>query len=111
MKKKARTSDGLEYVPSEKVAEKVKRELDYLRSLQLWAENVTLKQANEALRKMQADFNKRVGQVAMKGIELYEMMQKKHVERKFKLDKWTAMVILAIIAATVFLIVFGRPPR
>lgn len=108
---KAGTRIDLGHVPSEGIAEKAKRELDYLRSLQLWAENVTLKQANEALRKMQADFNKRVGQTAMRAIELYELHRQKQREWRFRLDKWTALVIIAVIFALVAVFVFKHPPR
>ena len=83
----------------ESVAEQARRKVDELRSLQLYAENVALRQALESYRAADRDLKTEALKMASAYVEEYLLAQKKPKQRTWKLDKWTALVIVAIIVA------------
>lgn len=93
----------LDKVPDEKLAVKVRGEIDKLRSVQLYAELKALQQTVEALRASLENVNKMATNLAGVYLQKWSILRK--LQRTFRLSKyaWIAIITTIIIAGLIFI--------
>ena len=100
--------DDLEEVPGENLAIEARKEIDKLRSLQLWAELRVLREAVEALQESSREVRKRAIQLARVHLEDFMEGQKTPRQWGFRIGKWEALIIIAIIALVAIFAILGK---
>jgi hypothetical protein len=94
----------LDKVPDEDLAIKVRKEIDELRSVQLYAELKALQQTVEALRESLENVNKMATNLAGVYLQKWSILRK--LQRPFKLSKWAWITIIATIVIVGLIIIF-----
>ena len=97
--------DDLEEVPGENLAIEARKEIDKLRSLQLWAELRVLREAVEALQESSREVRKRAIQLARVHLEDFMEGQKTPRQWGVRLGKYEAMIIITVIVVLGLLII------
>ena len=92
---------------SEDLADEARKVLDRLRSVQLYADLRILRQAYEAIRESHKNLRKHAVNLAAVHLEDYAEGQKSPRQSRFKLGKYEALVIIAVIAGIVAWVIFG----
>lgn len=99
-------SKELDFVPDEKPAKAARRKFDMLRSVELAAKLNAVEQAYEGLREGQRSVMEYAKQIAANILKLKKAARK--TERSWlKVDKWTALIVIAAIVGVVAIVIFG----